>query len=51
MALSVQAISGTESFKTLRLRGYLQGKEIFMLIDSGSSHTFISEDVANLVPG
>lgn len=49
MAISLQAMNGTESFKTLRLRGYLNGKEVFMLIDSGSSHSFISSTVASSV--
>jgi hypothetical protein len=49
MALSVQAISGTEGTKTIRLRGHLQGKEVFMLVDSGSSHSFISEQMASFV--
>lgn len=45
MAISVQALSGTEGSKTIRLRGYLQGKEVFMLIDSRSSHSFISDQL------
>jgi len=49
MAISFQAHSGTEGAKTLRLRGYLQDKEIFMLVDSGSSHSFISEHMASIV--
>ena len=33
MAISIQAMNGTEGLKTLRLRGYIQGKEVFMLDD------------------
>lgn len=47
MAISVQALNGTEGSKTIRLRGHLQGREVFILVDSGSSHSFISE---KLVP-
>jgi hypothetical protein len=49
MAISFQAHSGTEGARTLRLRGYLQDKEIFMLVDSGNSHSFISEHMASFV--
>lgn len=45
MALSVQALSGTEGSKTIRLRGHLQGKEVFMLVDLGSTHNFISDQL------
>lgn len=34
MAILVQALNGIEGSKTIRLRGYLQGREVFMLIDS-----------------
>lgn len=45
MALSVQALNGTEGSKTIRLRGYLQDREVFILLDSGSSHSFISDQI------
>jgi hypothetical protein len=47
--ISFQAHSGTEGARTLRLRGYLQDKEIFLLVDSGCSHSFISEHMASFV--
>jgi hypothetical protein len=34
MAILVQALNRIEGSKTIRLRGYLQGREVFMLIDS-----------------
>jgi hypothetical protein len=46
MAISVQAIHGTEGSKTIRLKGNLGGKDMFMLINSGSSHSFIDEQTA-----
>jgi len=46
MAISIQALNGIEGSRTIRLRGYLQGKEVFMLIDSGSSNSFVSVLVA-----
>lgn len=45
MALSVQALSKTEGSKTIRLRGCIQGKEVFILVDSGSSHSFICDQL------
>jgi hypothetical protein len=49
MAISIQALNGIEGSRTVRLRGHMQGKEVFMLVDSGSSHSFISEDMAFLI--
>jgi hypothetical protein len=46
MAIFVQAMNGTEGSRTVRLRGYIQCKEVFMLIDSRSSHSFVSDLVA-----
>jgi hypothetical protein len=46
MAISVQALNGIEGSKTIRLGGYLQGREVFMLIDSRSSNSFVSDLVA-----
>lgn len=41
-ALSGQAVQGTESPKALRLSGWLGDKEVKLLIDSGSSSSFIN---------
>lgn len=43
MAISIQALQGTEGMKTIRFRGFLSSQEVFMLIDSGSSHSFINK--------
>jgi hypothetical protein len=52
LALSVQALSGTEGIQTIRLRGYLKGREVFILVDSGSSHSFINDQlVSNMGSG
>lgn len=42
----MQALTGTEGSKTIILRGHLEGKEVFMLVDSGSSHSFINDQLA-----
>lgn len=49
MAISIQAINGLEGSRTVRLRGHMHGKEVFMLVDSGSSHSFISKDMASVI--
>lgn len=49
MAISVQAMNGLEGPRTIRLRGHMQGKDVFMLVDSGSSHSFISTDMASII--
>jgi hypothetical protein len=51
MAISIQALNGTKGSKTIRLRGFLAGQETFMLVDSGSSHCFINEQLASKVSG
>lgn len=38
LAISQQALNGTESSKSIRLRGWIQGTELLMLVDSGSTH-------------
>jgi hypothetical protein len=49
MAILIQALSGTEGIKTIGLRGHLNGKEVFMLIDSGSSHSFMNDHLVELI--
>ena len=49
MAISVQAMKGTQGVKTIRLRGFLAEQEVFMLVDSGSTDCFISEDLASRI--
>lgn len=49
-ALSSQAIHGTEGYKTIRLRGFVSGLEAFILVDFGSTHCFINEQLAATIP-
>lgn len=42
MHISQAAAEGGHAATTMRLQGWIQHKEVLMLIDSGSSHTFIS---------
>lgn len=41
--LLVHAVAGTEAPSCLQIHGWLQGQEVLMLIDSGSSASFISQ--------
>ncbi len=51
MAISLQAISGTESATSFKIKGCIQGTEVLMLIDSGSSHSFLDTQVAHKFQG
>lgn len=42
LTVFVAAVSGIESPRTMRFVGYLQGQEVLILVDSGSSHYFIT---------
>ncbi|XP_025825540.1 uncharacterized protein LOC112900963 [Panicum hallii] len=50
-ALSLQAAKGTEGSQTIRLRGFVNNLEAFILVDSGSTHCFINEQLAMSIPG
>lgn len=39
--ISLQALSGTMNSSTMRLRGTVQQKPVMVLVDSGSTHSFI----------
>jgi hypothetical protein len=41
--LSLNAISGTESKDSMRIRALVQNKVMLILVDSGSSHSFFSQ--------
>ncbi|WVZ83697.1 hypothetical protein U9M48_030818 [Paspalum notatum var. saurae] len=51
LTLSVAAVQGLDSPRTMRFQGLLQGHSILVLVDSGSSHTFLSSRVADQVVG
>lgn len=51
MILSQEAISGKEKSRAMKFHGKIQGIEILLLIDSGSSHTFISEQLTQHLQG
>jgi hypothetical protein len=51
MAVSVQAIQGAEHVSSMRILGYIQGKEVLILVDSGSTASFLSSKVADQLSG
>jgi len=46
MALSLYAVHGIDAPRTIRVMGNLNGQTPLILLDSGSSSTFISEQLA-----
>lgn len=51
MVLSAAAWSGSEAATTLRLRGQIQQHDLLILIDSGSSQSFISDRLQSVLSG
>lgn len=43
-SLSLNALAGTETGDAMKLRALVQNKVMLMLVDSGSSHTFVSSN-------
>lgn len=50
MLLSAAAVSGSVSPRTMQLRGLLSGRALTILVDSGSSHSFLSSTIAAGMP-
>lgn len=51
LALSAAAYSGSDSPQTMQFSRSFTGKEVRILVDSGSSHSFVSASVASSVQG
>jgi hypothetical protein len=51
MLLSTAATSGVSAPRTLQLWGKIHDRDISILVDSGSSHSFLSTSLASIVPG
>jgi hypothetical protein len=41
--------SASKKNRTLRLRGFIDSREVLILLDSGSAGTFISQEIASLI--
>ncbi|CAN6236915.1 unnamed protein product [Urochloa humidicola] len=46
LSMSVHAVEGIQGKKTMKLQAFIQNQEILILVDSGSSSTFINGDTA-----
>ncbi|XP_040244116.3 uncharacterized protein [Aegilops tauschii subsp. strangulata] len=51
MAISLSAVSGGISAKAFQLRAWIQGREVLMLVDSGSTNSFINQELAANLSG
>jgi hypothetical protein len=51
MAVSKDVVAGTEGPRTMQLQGSIQKFPMSILVDSGSSHTFISKRLADHLSG
>jgi hypothetical protein len=51
ICVSKSAVSRTESAMSIKLLGIIFGKEMLILLDSGSSATFLSSKLAAPMPG
>ena len=51
LAISQEAVKGTESPSTLRMIGQIQKQKVLMLVDSSSLHCFVNEKIAAQLKG
>lgn len=51
MTISKEAMLSDETSRTIKLQGEVQGHLVTMLVDSGSSHCFVSDKFAHLLRG
>ncbi|KAM0929344.1 hypothetical protein ACQ4PT_001454 [Festuca glaucescens] len=51
MSISKQAVNGSEAPRSMRLLGHIQGHDVLILIDSGSSNNFVSSKLASQLKG
>jgi hypothetical protein len=49
--ISLQAITGSAHPKTMRVLGRINGQQLVILIDSGSTHNFLDATLARKVIG
>lgn len=51
MSMLKEVVQGQEAPKTVRLQGNIQGRVVLMLVYLGSSHSFISQTLADKLDG
>ena len=47
--ISLNAVSGVSDYTTMRVRGVHEKKNLYVLIDSGSTHNFMDKRIADLL--
>ncbi|KAG8375100.1 hypothetical protein BUALT_Bualt10G0065200 [Buddleja alternifolia] len=47
MTISLNSLSGTTDMNTLRIQGSIKGQDVHILIDSGSTHCFLDENIGH----
>lgn len=47
MQLSLNALSRANSSRVMRMKGICGNKPLFILVNSGSTHNFLSEEIAS----
>ena len=47
--ISLHALTGWSPYKTMQVKATIKSHELIVLIDSGSTHNFISERIANIL--
>jgi hypothetical protein len=50
-AVQEEALAGTEGPRTMKIQGAIQGKSVLILVDSGSTNTFLSSKLASQLSG
>lgn len=50
MSISLHVVSGVTSGKIIKLQAYIHELKALVLIDSSSSHSFVSEQLATYLP-
>jgi hypothetical protein len=51
MAVSVAVFTGDNAAQTMKFKGMIQGLEVLILVDSGSSHSFLCPQIALFLDG
>lgn len=44
--ISVNALAGSQNFQTMRVKGVIQNRVVYILVDSGSTHNFLDVNLA-----
>ena len=45
LQISINALTGSVSYRTMRVQGFVKKKKVVILIDIGSTHNFLNQEV------